>query len=135
MQRRVVLFDSQKDSEPDTLGVNELATTQSPKTSERQRPTLHKQKTPRGTPPKREKSKSPKMKSPNSSKKKGLEKKLTMDSDLREAMKQLIIDRQILSSKNIADEMSEMEKLEQQNMLAEHFETLRTYEFSPSLQA
>ena len=50
-------------------------------------------------------------------------------------MKQLIIDRQILSQKNITDEMTELEKLEQQNMLAEHFETLRTYEFSPSLQA
>ena len=81
---------------------------------------------------------SPKTKSPQSSKKKeykALEKKLTMDSDMRAAMKQLIIDRQILSQKNITDEMTEIEKLETQHMLAEHFETLRTYEFSPSLQA
>ena len=30
--------------------------------------------------------------------------------------------------------MTEMEKLETHNILAEHFETLRTYEYSPSMQ-
>lgn len=47
----------------------------------------------------------------------------------------MIVNRQILSQKNISDELDEIEKMEQHNMLVEHFETLRTYEFSPSLRA